>query len=327
MNGSPRKLLRPRPPTARSLSQTWLEAFARYAGGECHLAENTVAAYRHDLGRFFEWLEGGAIPDLTIRDLADYATWLHAQKLAPASIARHIVSLKVFLRYLQLEGVVRENLAELLGSQKLWERVPKVLSPQQVARLLDSPSLSDPFGAVIGRCWSCSMPRGAARRSCRACACAMCVCKRASALAGARETRSGVVPLGGRAIAAVEAYLEHEREVLAGRVDPPPQWLLLSYRGRRLRRERIWELVKRYAGRVGAARRQPAHPAAQLCHAHACRWRRSTPGAGDARPREYFHHPALHPRRSAPTQGRPQEVPPSGLSGLGSGSMPTQAWA
>src|SRR5260221_5676018 len=34
--------------------------------------------------------------------------------------------------------------------------------------------------------------------------------------------------------------------------DIPPRWLLLSRRGRRLRRERIWELVKRYAARIGA---------------------------------------------------------------------------
>ena len=55
----------------------------------------------------------------------------------PASLARHLVSLKLFFRYLQLEGVLQENLAELLGSQKLWQRVPKVLSPEQVDQLLE----------------------------------------------------------------------------------------------------------------------------------------------------------------------------------------------
>ena len=72
--------------------------------------------------------------------------WLHENKLAPATVARHIVSLKVFFRYLQLEGVMSQNLAELLGSQKLWQRVPKVLSPQQVDRLFEAPRKADP-------CW------------------------------------------------------------------------------------------------------------------------------------------------------------------------------
>ena len=41
-----------------------------YSAGECHLAENTVAAYRRDLTHFFEWLQHRSIPELSIRDLA-----------------------------------------------------------------------------------------------------------------------------------------------------------------------------------------------------------------------------------------------------------------
>ncbi len=77
-------------------------------------------------------------------ELADYAGWLHGQQLAPASLARHLVSLKLFFRYLQLEGVLAENAAELLGSQKLWQRVPVVLAPHQVNRLFDCPRQGDP---------------------------------------------------------------------------------------------------------------------------------------------------------------------------------------
>ena len=84
-----------------------------------------------------------SITALTIRDLADYVAWLHGRKLSPTSIARHIASLKVFFRYLQLEGVLVESQAELLGSQKLWERVPKVLSPAQVNRLFETPKPGD----------------------------------------------------------------------------------------------------------------------------------------------------------------------------------------
>ena len=110
----------------------WVVAFANYLHGECHLAANTVVAYRRDLRRFFQWLGKRKIPALSINELADYAGWLHEQKLAPASVARHLVSLKLFFRYLQLEGVLTDNLAELLGSQKLWQRVPVVLAPHQV---------------------------------------------------------------------------------------------------------------------------------------------------------------------------------------------------
>lgn len=246
-----RKPLPPKPPSARSLAQSWLEAFAAYAAGECHLAENTVAAYRRDLARFFEWLQGRSIPALSIRDLADYAGWLHSKQLAPASIARHIVSLKVFLRYLQLEGVIQDNLAELLGSQKLWERVPRVLSPEQINRLFEAPGPADPFWrrdrALLELLYATGC-RASELSNLRMCDMRLeqgfCACR-------GKGNKERLVPLGVPATEAVRAYLEHERGILAGHAPSAPDWVLLSYRGRRLRRERIWELLKRYANRVG----------------------------------------------------------------------------
>jgi site-specific recombinase XerC len=112
-----RRLLRPQALKPAQTSKSWLEAFVDYAAGECHLSDNTVAAYRRDLDHFYTWLDRRNVVDLSIRDLADYVSWLHGRKLAPASIARHIVSLKVFFRYLQLEAVLTQNLAGAEGSQ------------------------------------------------------------------------------------------------------------------------------------------------------------------------------------------------------------------
>ncbi len=252
MGGPRRKLLKPKPPKPQNVSRVWLDAFVEYAAGECHLAENTVAAYRRDLRKFSEWLAGRSIPSLTIQDLADYTTWLHARRLAPASLARHLVSLKVFFRYLQLEGVLKDNLAELLGSQKLWQRIPQVLSPEQVDRLLESPQRYDPFWRRDRAMLELLYATG-----CRASELSnlairdmhfdegYCLCR-------GKGNKERLVPLGTGAIESVRAYLEHERPLLVERAASPPSWVLLSYRGRRLRRERIWELLKRYVQRIGA---------------------------------------------------------------------------
>lgn len=251
MKARPRPLMKARP-KARVLAATWVDSFVDYAAGECHLADNSVAAYRRDLRRFLEWLEGRDALGLTIRDLADYAGWLHAKKLAPASIARHLVSLKLFFRYLQLEGVMQENLAELLGSQKLWERVPKVLSPQQVERLFDAPRAYDGLWRRDRALLELLYATG-----CRASEISnlrlrdvhfderYCRCH-------GKGDKERMVPLGRRAVEAVQAYLQHERPLLVAHAPAPPDWLLLSSRGMRLRRERIWELLKRYAARIGA---------------------------------------------------------------------------
>ncbi len=236
----------PRRPEGR-----WTEAFLEYLTGECRLAANTIAAYRRDIRRFQAWLGTRTVGSLTIADLSDYVAWLHAAQLAPSSVARHIVALRMYIRYLQLEGIVQENLAELLGSQKLWQRIPQVLSPAMVTRFLAAPNRYDACwrrdralvellyatGCRVSEVSHLKMPDlHLAQRYCR------CLGK---------GSKQRLVPLGRQAVAAVEEYLDHERGALAARAAAPPPWLLLSRRGGRLRREAIWELVKKYAARAG----------------------------------------------------------------------------
>ncbi|MFO7906605.1 MAG: site-specific tyrosine recombinase XerD [Pirellulaceae bacterium] len=222
-----------------------------YLAGECRLAANTVAAYRRDISRFQQWLGGRSILRLTIANLSDFVAWLHSLKLAPSTIARHIVALRMYCRYLQLEGILRENLAELLGSQALWDRIPDVLSPTMVTRLLAAPNLEDAFP-----CRDRALLELLYATGCRASELShlttvdvhleerFCKCL-------GKGDKQRLVPLGESAMNVIGRYTAHERPKLAGRAPAAPPWLLLSRRGRRLRREAIWELVKKYAARVG----------------------------------------------------------------------------
>src|SRR5688500_7909985 len=70
------------PRAGRKPDHPFVTAFADYARAECHLADNSVEAYRRDLRRFYEWLAGRNPAKLTVRELADYASWLHDLKLA-----------------------------------------------------------------------------------------------------------------------------------------------------------------------------------------------------------------------------------------------------
>jgi integrase/recombinase XerD len=231
--------------------QRWAEGFDRYLRNECQLSANTVEAYGRDLRRFREWLAGRQVPELTIQQLSDFAAWLHTRELAPASIARHLVTVKVFFRYLQLEGILKENLAELLGSQRLWERVPKVLSPHMVNRFLTAPAHYDSFWrrdrAVLELLYA---------TGCRASELSNLMVRHVHLDDGycrcrGKGDKERVVPLGAPGADAVREYLETERPQLAARNPTPPPWLILSRRGRPLRREAIWELVKKYAARAG----------------------------------------------------------------------------
>jgi integrase/recombinase XerD len=247
----PRKLLKRRS-TGDSAAATscWFESFAQYLQNECHLADNTVLAYRRDLRAFARWLDGRKPSQLTIQDLSDYAAWLYRQNLAPASVSRNLVAVKIFYRYLQLVGELRESVAELLGSQKLWQRVPQVLTPGQVDRFLQAPRKTDSFwrrdravlellyatGCRASELSSLTLPDLHLNEG-------YCRC-----LGKGRKER--LVPLSAVASDVVRDYLQNERSRLQGNREPQPPWVILSRSGRRFRREAIWELVKKYAVRV-----------------------------------------------------------------------------
>lgn len=230
----------------------WKAAFLDYLRSECRLSDNTVVAYERDMRRFTEWLNGRAVPELKIADLSDYVAWLHDQSLAPASIARHIVSLRMFFRYLQLETVLHENLAELLGSQKLWQRVPEVLSPSMIDRFLNAPQRFDAFWRRDRALLELLYATGCRASEISNLALRDVHLDERYCLCHGKGSKQRIAPLGEMAAQAVREYLENERPRLAAAAPSAPEWLVLSRRGRRLRREAIWELVKRYAIRAGA---------------------------------------------------------------------------
>src|SRR4051812_2638267 len=89
-----------------------IKAFRHYVQAERGLAANTLLAYGRDLERYASWVAGGGVRDYLkpgITELALYVSFLREDKLAPPSIARHLVALKVFYRFLRMEERVASN--------------------------------------------------------------------------------------------------------------------------------------------------------------------------------------------------------------------------
>jgi integrase/recombinase XerD len=248
-----KKQLKPRRETADADATRWQEGFLRYLRTECHLANNTVAAYARDLKRLFAWLGQRRLGQLSVSELAGYTAWLGELGLAPKSVVRHVASLRVFFRYLQLEGAIVDNQAELLASQKLWQRVPEVMSAEEVDRLISAPRKAD--GQWLRDRALLEMLYATGCRVSELSNLRMRDLHLAERMARChgKGDKQRIVPLGDRAIEAVERYLREERGLLAAKRAPTPEWLFLSSRGSRLTRERIWELIKRYAARAGAS--------------------------------------------------------------------------
>jgi integrase/recombinase XerD len=215
------------------------------------LADNTIAAYQRDLQRFSAWLGRRREGDLTVAQLSDFMGTLADAGLAPASIARAIVALRMYFKYLQLEGVLRDNRAELLGSQKLWQRIPEVLSTKSVDRFLQAPRRSFPLylrdRALLETLYAsgCRVSEVAQLRL------PDLHLDEGYAKVKGKGSKQRLTPLGQPAIEALQSYLQELRPKLLGAQTDFSHWVFLSRTGKPLRREAIWELVKKYAKVAG----------------------------------------------------------------------------
>ncbi len=254
------KLKRKLKPVRRKVNRDLYGEFEDYLRHECHLAENSIKAYHNDLLRFKDWLKTTPLKSLTIRDLGNYVSKLKKNRLAASSIARNIVSLKIFFRYLQLENIISDNVAELLGSQRLWQRIPHVLTVGMVEKLLAAPGRQDTYPIRDRALLELLYATG-----CRASEVVGLTINNLHLDTGycryqGKGGKQRLVPLVPRATKALTEYLTTERPILAEcSAEYSPDRVLLSRRGRPLRREAIWELVKKYAARIGAPREISPH--------------------------------------------------------------------
>ena len=215
------------------------------------LAENTQAAYRRDLVHFADWLGGRRLDRLDVRNLGDYLGTLAARGLARASIARQVATLRTFFAFLQVEGVIAESPAELLSPGRRDDFIPGTLSAEQVDRLLAGPDATSAMGmrdrALLELLYATGCRASevsALRLSDVHLAEAFCTCR-------GKGGKERVVPLGRRAIVALRAWIDGPRRDAAARAAGLSAWVLLSSRGNRLSRMRIWEIVRLHADTAG----------------------------------------------------------------------------
>ena len=151
-----------------------------------------------------------------------------------------------------LESVVAESVVDLVSSPKLWQRLPKVLSPESVDALLNAPQGSIDRYARRDRALLAVMYATGCRVS-------EVIHLRLSdvnlneryARCTGKGNKQRMVSLNPVAVDAIVTYLNLERPAMVENARDDQEYLFVSRSGKRLRREAVWELIGRYALRAG----------------------------------------------------------------------------
>lgn len=125
-----------------------IDRFASYLDAVEGCSPLTCRAYREHLGAYGRWCSrAGSDPlDPAPRDLRRWLADLSKAGYAPRTIAAHVSALRSFMRWASLEGISPDGAASSLRAPKLGRALPRALTDEQVARLLDVPDRSTPAG-------------------------------------------------------------------------------------------------------------------------------------------------------------------------------------
>ncbi|MCL6631252.1 MAG: site-specific tyrosine recombinase XerD [Alicyclobacillus herbarius] len=230
----------------------WITDFSDYLVIERGLSKNTLESYRRDLATFLAYIEDEyhiSVEAITQQHILAYLARLRQQGRANSTISRNLASIRSFFHYLLTIEALTVDPTAHIDTPKIEKRLPKVLSEDEVERLLATPNLQTAAGlrdrAMLELLYATGI---------RVSELVSLNVEDLNLAAGfVRCTGKGdkerVIPVGEIAVQVLSLYLQQSRPtLLRENVDSA---LFLNHLGERMSRQGFWKLLKKYAKIAG----------------------------------------------------------------------------
>ncbi|MGR3319161.1 MAG: site-specific tyrosine recombinase XerD [Candidatus Anammoxibacter sp.] len=237
-----------------------IESFLDYLVVECGLAKNTILAYRVALKHLTRFMHEKAIEDVkTIRPerIIGFIEAERKRGLDQNSIARNVIAIKMFFRFLFLEGKIEKNLMSSVLSPKLWRKLPDVINQTDIENLLNAPDTSCKFGIRNKAILELMYATGARVSEVATLETGFINFNYKFTKCRGKGSKERLVPLGSKAIEALKVYLQDVRPRLCKA--NKTNIFFLSKSGKPLRRENIWLIVKQCTQKAGIRKHLSPH--------------------------------------------------------------------
>lgn len=225
-----------------------MQLFLEYLTVELGLSANTRQAYERDLRLFCKTLgfkNSDALVNVNREQITGYMTQLKEKGLAAATIARKLAAIKAFYRFMTAEGYMDANPAEVVEAGTKGIKLPRVLSEDEVVRLLNQPDITtaDGFrdrtmlevlyatGMRVSELINLTLDRVDLNMK--------------YIIAFGKGSKERIVPLGSVAAEFLQHYLEKVRPKLTHE-DRNTNIVFLAFGGHELTRQRFWQIIRAY---------------------------------------------------------------------------------
>jgi integrase/recombinase XerD len=230
----------------------WIDSYLDHLRVERALARNTLEAYARDLGELATYLEevdvGGDVRAIDGPAVLGFVVDASRRGKSARSSARQLSALRGFFRFLVKERAIPTDPTELVERPRLSRKLPRILSYDEVDRLLQAPP--DTARGIRDSAMIHLMYASGLRVS-ELCGLALGELDRRAGTVSplGKGNKRRVVPVGQIALERIELYIEHVRAHNKG--STRDKHLFLSPRGRRFTRQGFWKLLKAYARAAG----------------------------------------------------------------------------
>ncbi len=237
--------------------QEKVESFLDFLRAEKGYSVNTIAAYRNDLTQFAEHMAeraGRPLHDWDEIDkgaILDYILEMKEREYASSTVARKVAAIKSFFHFLTSENQLEDDPTANLDSPKVKKRLPVTLSYEEVDRLLAMPGREGASKSLRDRALL-ELLYATGMRVTEIVSLDLEDVNLASATVRVTRGKGGkerIIPMHGRAVEALEAYLGKARLQLLK--DAGERALFLNHRGERLTRQGLWLIIKYYVQQAG----------------------------------------------------------------------------
>ena len=240
----------------------YLALFQEYLTVELGLAKNTQLAYMRDLRLLMKSLQLKADEELlqvSRQQLIAYLVRLKQEGRAASTVARKLASIKAFYRFLTAERYIRRNPAEVLEAASRGLHLPKVLSVQEVERLLDEPNLGTLDGYRDKTMLELLYATGMRVSELVNVPVKNVDMKMQYVIVMGKGSKERMLPLGRTALHYLEHYLSVVRpQLLHGKPDAAAELFVTGWGGP-MTRERFYEIIVAYGKSAGISKRVTRH--------------------------------------------------------------------
>lgn len=237
-----------------------VDQYLNYLQVEKGLAEKTIDAYSRDLAAYLESFkrsESQTVAETDTSIILRHLISLRKKGLGATSRARHLVTIRGFYRFLVQEKVLKSDPAKLVDLPRGGLKLPDVLSPDDVDRLLEAPDTDNPKGVRDSAMLELLYAAGL----------------RVSELVNLRVqdvnleagfvrvfgkgSKERIVPIGRYAKVKIETYLKEIRLLLLKNYTSPH--LFVARAGRPMSRQGFWKRLRQYATKAGIKKKVTPH--------------------------------------------------------------------